>query len=493
MTPEAPSEAPADLAGVRWVTPPDSTTAECFLCGNGVDNTIILSARHGDPPYAFFDVAACGACESAWFPGLDDARLDYPDAAERLDDPAFALMVRHYVELVPGLEWKVSLLERLPYERFDTVLEVGCNAGMFLDYCRVAWNADVVGLEPSAYGLAGARLLGLPIQQRTMAEAVDLHGRSFDLVFAIEVLEHVDDPVGFLRELRELAGPDGVVAITTPRAGALTPQTPPGQLYAALSTGAHRFLTSPEHLCTMIEQAGFRWCHIDPFGMTQLAVMADAPVELGPLFNSDERVHRYYERGLDRETDDVRLALANRLGLYLAGRKLGREGAEIHEEAIEAAASAQFGLGIDRLDDLVAALDRCATFEAMGAVMPFRWPEYLLWRGHRDDVDEVTRTELWETAAVVAGRGLAIDPLNMFVYIDLLTTAVRSLDGRHPARFGKRLRRDLIALPDTGGLSIVEPDPLSVAQTLQRHIVRRLPSGLRRTLAGLRRRRSAGP
>jgi 2-polyprenyl-3-methyl-5-hydroxy-6-metoxy-1,4-benzoquinol methylase len=129
------------------------------------------------------------------------------------------------------------------------VLEVGCNVGAFLDYCRLAWSATVVGLEPSAYGLAGRQILDLSIHHSVMADAEQLRGRRFDLVLATEVLEHVEHPIQFLREMRGFMAATGVCVITTPRAGALSPNTAAGELYAALSTGAHRFeIAEPSRL-----------------------------------------------------------------------------------------------------------------------------------------------------------------------------------------------------------------------------------------------------
>ena len=46
--------------------------------------------------------------------------------------------------------------------------------------------------------------------------ATTLGANSFDLVTAIEVIEHVESPIGFLRNVRRLLCPSGVAVLTTP-------------------------------------------------------------------------------------------------------------------------------------------------------------------------------------------------------------------------------------------------------------------------------------
>lgn len=40
--------------------------------------------------------------------------------------------------------------------------------------------------------------------------------RAFDLVTSVEVIEHLESPIGFLRNVRRLLKPDGIAVITTP-------------------------------------------------------------------------------------------------------------------------------------------------------------------------------------------------------------------------------------------------------------------------------------
>jgi 2-polyprenyl-3-methyl-5-hydroxy-6-metoxy-1,4-benzoquinol methylase len=51
--------------------------------------------------------------------------------------------------------------------------------------------------------------------------AAKLGERQFSIVTAIEVIEHVESPIGFLRNVERLLAPDGVAVITTPNVDSL--------------------------------------------------------------------------------------------------------------------------------------------------------------------------------------------------------------------------------------------------------------------------------
>jgi 2-polyprenyl-3-methyl-5-hydroxy-6-metoxy-1,4-benzoquinol methylase len=51
--------------------------------------------------------------------------------------------------------------------------------------------------------------------------ASELGLASFDLVTAVEVVEHVESPIGFLRNISRLLTPRGVAVITTPNVDSL--------------------------------------------------------------------------------------------------------------------------------------------------------------------------------------------------------------------------------------------------------------------------------
>jgi SAM-dependent methyltransferase len=113
-----------------------------------------------------------------------------------------------------SLRWSVvrGLIDEL---RPGTVLEVGCGQGGF--GARLAGRAQYVGCEPDAESYAVARERIEPLGGVVLAGTSDLVGdRTFDLVCAFEVLEHLEDDAGALVSWARHVGPGGALVVSVP-------------------------------------------------------------------------------------------------------------------------------------------------------------------------------------------------------------------------------------------------------------------------------------
>jgi len=99
------------------------------------------------------------------------------------------------------------------------VLDIGCGGGL-LSEPMARLGADVVGIDPSATNIEVARLhaaeSNLQIDYRaTTAEELAETGQKFDIVLAMEVVEHVPDVSGFLAAAAGLTLPGGILFVAT--------------------------------------------------------------------------------------------------------------------------------------------------------------------------------------------------------------------------------------------------------------------------------------
>ena len=98
------------------------------------------------------------------------------------------------------------------------MLDIGCGAGLLCEpFTRL--GAQVIGIDPSATNIAAAKLHAdkghLSIDYRcTTAEEMDVRER-FDIVLAMEVVEHVTDVGVFLNRCTAMLKPGGMMVIST--------------------------------------------------------------------------------------------------------------------------------------------------------------------------------------------------------------------------------------------------------------------------------------
>jgi SAM-dependent methyltransferase len=94
------------------------------------------------------------------------------------------------------------------------ILDVGCGTGANLK--MLSEYGDVAGVDISADAIEFCRERGLTDVRLGAAESLPYEAESFDLVTALDVVEHLDDDVGGLKEMRRVLRPGGHVLLFVP-------------------------------------------------------------------------------------------------------------------------------------------------------------------------------------------------------------------------------------------------------------------------------------
>ena len=90
-------------------------------------------------------------------------------------------------------------------------LDYGCGNGSLVRFARKQLGHGCIGFD-EGYIADLSRGLGIPILKRDDLRQMK---NSFDIVTAIEVIEHVIDPLPFLRQIRSLLKLNGILFLTT--------------------------------------------------------------------------------------------------------------------------------------------------------------------------------------------------------------------------------------------------------------------------------------
>lgn len=145
------------------------------------------------------------------------------------------------------------------------LLDVGCSTGLFLDVVR-QHDFEGEGVEPSHWASEKAQAAGHTIYTMSFNEFFALHaGKSYDVITAWDVLEHLPSPRSFCEKSFELLAPGGILIADSPDIG----------LWHARLLGRHHWLVIMMHIfyfdkktaAKLFERAGFEDVRVMPSRM----------------------------------------------------------------------------------------------------------------------------------------------------------------------------------------------------------------------------------
>ncbi len=169
-------------------------------------------------------------------------------------------------------DWKAQqVIGALGAWRPETVCEVGCGAGEILRRLHDQLSPErLVGYEVAPAALELARERATDRLEFRLQDAAECPER-FDLMLLMDVVEHVEDPIGFLRALRFKS--DRTI-LHVPLDLSAQSVLRPGRLMRAREQLGHLHFFTPETAVATIEDAGYR-----VVGTSLTAFTLDLPVQ----------------------------------------------------------------------------------------------------------------------------------------------------------------------------------------------------------------------
>ena len=228
----------------------------CKICGAAA---FFIGAKTGRYEKRSFHFYRCGNCGYLF---IADPWTDYPaiyseayyrgKGADPYVDYVFEL--EHPGQTVRRYEWRGlvaavdALLPLTPQTRW---LDFGCGNGGLVRYARAHARCAIEGHE-QGWITDAVKAAGLPLLSD---DDLRQNVGAYDVVTAIEVLEHVTDPMEVLRLIRSLLRPGGLFFFTT---GNLKPQLHAPLKWPYTLPEVHVSFYEPRTLDRALRQAGFR-------------------------------------------------------------------------------------------------------------------------------------------------------------------------------------------------------------------------------------------
>lgn len=145
------------------------------------------------------------------------------------------------------------LTKRLPVDPPGKLLDVGCGGGAYLSYAEnLGW--DVTGLDPWADNFAGQDKH--PAVLNVSLKDADFPENSFDVVTMWWIIEHYQDPLEELQNIRKVLKPNGTLAISTCNIDSLEARLF-GRYWHHLAAPEHCALFSTDTIKLILDKAGF--------------------------------------------------------------------------------------------------------------------------------------------------------------------------------------------------------------------------------------------
>lgn len=226
----------------------------CAICNSGKLQTVYRGPiRDG---VAGSEVTAaiwrCSSCGVEFLPS--DAPLDYRTTSYREhvgqktapDD----YLRRHDPEQLA----RYPLLADIPL-RGAVVADIGCAAGSFLDGIK-GLASVTLAVEPARFYHASLKQRGHRIFPDVTTALRSWKGR-VDLAVCFSVLEHLEDPVGLMKDIRRLLKPSGHALLSTPNRRDILLQAGVEAYRRFYYRRAHLFYFDESSLRTAAERAGF--------------------------------------------------------------------------------------------------------------------------------------------------------------------------------------------------------------------------------------------
>jgi len=234
-----------------WATPvieEERRSVPCDLCGGARFLPSLVCEG-----FSYVKCAKCGLAQMNPQPVAESVKVRYGDdylAYELENEDNFLNLQKLGLADAGFYRLEREVMARKSEPR---VLDVGCATGALLAFLRErGWQGIGAEISPSARHARETR--GLDVRSATVEDCAFPDGH-FDLALASHLIEHLNSPRAFAREMRRVLCPGGRLMLTTPNIGGFQARVFGGQWRGAIFD--HLYLFSARTLKALLREEGF--------------------------------------------------------------------------------------------------------------------------------------------------------------------------------------------------------------------------------------------
>jgi len=199
----------------------DFEEVTCFRCG--LNGNFLY--RHGQ-----FNIVECSKCNQVFVsPRLNEnARAEMYQSAEYFNRQIYGFSNKFNIAMLYQKIWtygRLNLITKLMKEniRGKQLLDIGSAYGLFLSHAQQR-GFIITGIEISNAAVNWARKnLNLNVRCGTI-ETVSIPKNFYDVVCFWDVIEHVENPLTFLRTVQDLTKDKGLIIFSCPYFDSIAPR-----------------------------------------------------------------------------------------------------------------------------------------------------------------------------------------------------------------------------------------------------------------------------